>query len=529
MSDSSSALAVRADNDLTFIYDDRHWRVRGLDKQLSCQRLKVNLMVSRRELVHIDTLDLYAARTRRMFIKEAAAELYCEETTIKQDLGRVLLELEARQEALIRERLVEHTPDVPPMTDTERHEALGLLKDPKLLQRILDDYDACGLVGEEPNKLICYLACVSRHLPRPLSVLVQSSSASGKTSLIEATLAMMPPEAQVRLSALSAQSLYYMGHNDLKHKILMVAEEEGAREASYALKLLQSEGRLAIATAGKESDTGRQRTQYYEVEGPVAILLTTTAEHPDAELVNRFLVLSVNETPDQTAAIHRRQRAAYTLEAVAHEVQGARTRHQHAQRLLEPLGVVIPWAEQLSFRTDQTRTRRDHATYLSLIASIALLHQHQRKRVTRLRNGDAEPCVVATAADLEWANRLATEALGARRESLLPQTRQLLEQLDAYVTKRCDEEGVDRIDVRFTQRELREALHWPDRALRRQLARLADLEYVLVYRTGRGNQRVYQLLHDGCAAESAWSLLGLTEAQRLTKTKTPRKAASTLP
>jgi hypothetical protein len=245
--------------------------------------------------------------------------------------------------------------------------------------------------------------------------------------------------------------------------------------------------------------------------------------------VNRFLVLSVNETPDQTAAIHRQQRAAYMLNATARDVQAVRTRHQHAQRLLEPLSVVIPWAEQLSFRTDQTRTRRDHATYLSLIASLALLHQHQRKRATRLRNGVAEPCVVATAADLEWANRLATDALGARRESLLPQTRQLLEQLDAYVTKRCDEERVDRIDVRFTQRELREALHWPDRALRRQLSRLVDLEYVLVYRTGCGNQRVYQLLHDGCAAESALSLLGLTEAQRLTKTKTPRKAASALP
>ena len=79
--------------------------MRGLEKQLSCERLKVNLMVARRELVHVDTLDLYAARMRRMFIKEAAAELYVEEATIKQDLGRVLLELEARQETLIRETL----------------------------------------------------------------------------------------------------------------------------------------------------------------------------------------------------------------------------------------------------------------------------------------------------------------------------------------------------------------------------------------------------------------------------------------
>src|SRR3990170_8222028 len=333
---------------LTFTYDDRHWRVRGLDKELSCERLRVNLMVARRDLVHVDTLDLYAARMRRMFIKEAAAELYVEEATIKEDVGRGLWELERRQEALIRQTLCQHEPEVPPMSEAERQDALALLKDPALLRRILADYDACGLVGEETNKLICYLACVSRHLPRPLSVLIQSSSAAGKTSLVEATLAFMPPEAQRRLSALTGQSLYYMGRTELKHKILAVAEEEGVGEASYALKLLQSEGRLTIASAGKDAESGRQQTQHYEVEGPVAMLLTTTAEEPDAELMSRCLRLSVNEQPAQTAAIHARQRAAYTLAGSAADGEALRQRHQHAQRLLEPLGVVIPWADELT-------------------------------------------------------------------------------------------------------------------------------------------------------------------------------------
>src|SRR3990172_7598610 len=349
----------------------------------SRERLRVNLLVERRELAHVDTLDLYAARMRRMFIKEAAAELYVEEAAIKQDLGRVLLELERRQEALIRQTLRRQEPEAPRMSPAEREDALQLLKDPELLARILADYDACGLVGEETNKLICYLACVSRHLPRPLSVLIQSSSAAGKTSLVEATLAFMPAESQLRLSALTGQSLYYMQRTELKHRILALAEEEGVAEASYALKLLQSEGRLTIASAGKDANTGRQQTQHYEVEGPVAMLLTTTGEEPDAELVSRCLRLSVNEQPGQTAAIHQRQRAAYALESAAVDPAAIRLRHQHAQRLLEPLSVLIPWAEQLTFRVDQTRMRRDHAKYLALIASLALLHQHPRQRVTR--------------------------------------------------------------------------------------------------------------------------------------------------
>ena len=120
-------------------------------------------------------------------------------------------------------------------------------------------------------------------------MLIQSSSAAGKTSLVEATLALMPPEAVHRMSALTPQSLYYMQRQQLRHTILSVAEEEGVAQAAYALKLLQSEGVLRMACVGRDTATGRPQTQHLEVEGPVAMLLTTTASHPDAELQNRCL------------------------------------------------------------------------------------------------------------------------------------------------------------------------------------------------------------------------------------------------
>ncbi|MHB8974853.1 MAG: helix-turn-helix transcriptional regulator [Pirellulaceae bacterium] len=372
-----------------------------------------------------------------------------------------------------------------------------------------------GLVGEETNKLVCYLACVSRLLPQPLSVLIQSSSAAGKTALLEATLQFMPSTAQVRWSALTSQALYYLGREELQHKILAVAEAAGVAEASYALKLLQSEGRLSLAVAGKDSDTGRPQTHYFEVEGPVALLLTTTADEPDGELANRCLILSVNEQPPQTQAIHRRQRTAYTREGHRSEGLSVRTRQQHAQQLLEPLGVIIPWAEQLTFRSDQTRYRRDHAKYLTLIASLALLHQYQRQQTTCTREGTPERCVIATLEDLQRANQLAIAALAPRLDALLPQTCQLLEQLHAYVTERCAQAQVPRHELRFSQRELRVALGWQDRALRRQLARLVELEYVVVYRTGRGNQRVYQWWPAALDTADSATRLGLTDFTHL--------------
>ena len=96
-----------------------------------------------------------------------------------------------------------------------------------------------------------------------------------------------------------------MAETDLKHKVLAVVEEEGAERASYALKLLQSEGQLTIASTGKDPDTDELITHEYRVEGPVMIMLTTTAVELNEELVNRALVLTVDEDRDQTRAIHQ--------------------------------------------------------------------------------------------------------------------------------------------------------------------------------------------------------------------------------
>ena len=289
-----------------------------------------------------------------------------------------MLALESLQEQRIREAM-EPAESVLEMAAKEKEEALELLKSPGLLGRILEDFDACGIVGEATNKLTGYLSCVSRKLDKPLAVIIQSTSAAGKSMLMESVLAMIPEEERVKYSAMTGQSLYYLGETNLKNKILAIVEEEGAEKASYALKLLQSEGELTIASTGKD-DQGRMKTEEYHVEGPVMIFLTTTAVDIDEELLNRCLVLTVDESREQTKAIHDLQREAETFEGLKRKVERERilTIHRNAQRLLKPLHVVNPFARQLTFLSDRTRTRRDHVKYLTLIRSIALLHQYQR-------------------------------------------------------------------------------------------------------------------------------------------------------
>jgi DNA primase len=488
------------DNEVVLVFGDRRWRVRGLAKNLSYDVMKVNVLASRGERFHVDTLDLYGAKARNAYMIQAAVELGVSEVVLKTDLGRVLLKLEQLQDAAIGKAL-EPKPAAAAVAPSEadQAEALALLKSPQLLDRILADFETCGIVGEATNKLTAYIAAVSRKLDRPLAVVVQSSSAAGKTSLMEAVLAFVPEEERVKYSAMTGQSLFYMGETNLKHKVLAIVEEEGASRASYALKLLQSEGELTIASTAKDPETGNLTTHEYRVEGPVMIFLTTTAIEVDEELLNRCLVLSVDEGRRQTEAIHRLQRARRTLEGLF----GRRERdhlarlHQNAQRLLRPLAVVNPFAQALTFLSDKTRTRRDHEKYLTLIDAVALLHQHQRPVKTANWRGEAIEYVEVTQEDLALANRLAHEVLGRSLDELPPQTRRLLAELVALVERRAAAQSVKRGDVRFSRKDVRDAAGWSDTQLRMHLARLTELEYVLVHRGARGQSFEYELLYDG--------------------------------
>ena len=513
-----------SDDEIVVSFGDRRYRVRGLAKNLSAEVLKVNVLASKGEAYHVDSFDLYAARARAHYITQAAKELACREDVIKLDLGRILLKLEALQAERIRGALTRE-PERPKMTAADEAEALALLKTPDLLARIVADFDACGLVGEATNKLVGYLAATSRKLGGPLAIVVQSSSAAGKSSLMDAVLAFMPEEERIKYSAMTGQSLFYMGETNLKHKILAIAEEEGASRASYALKLLQSEGELTIASTGKDATTGNLITQQYRVEGPVMIFLTTTAIEIDEELLNRCLVLSVDEGREQTEAIHRLQRARRTLQGLkakqgkAHLVK----LHQNAQRLLRSLAVVNPYADRLTFLSDKTRTRRDHEKYLTLIDAIALLHQHQRPVRTMQGVGQIVEYIEVTAGDIAQANEIAHEVLGRSLDELPPQTRRLLASVVEYVRGQTQAQAIPQAEVRFTRKDVRDATGWGDTQLRVHLERLVSLEYLLTHREGAGGRFTYELVFDGDVS-TAVHLSGLIDAADIEAVPTMAKS-----
>jgi DNA primase len=517
-------------DELRLVLGERRWRIRGLARASSFDRLAVNVMVSRPngadgadgQVFHVDTLDLYSARARMTYLKAAAAELGVAEEVVRADLARVLLSCEAVADDAVNAAQAPKEAAVV-LSQAEEAAALELLQDPKLTGRIVADFARAGIVGESTNALVGYLVALSRKLEAPLAVVVQSTSAAGKSSLMDAVLAFVPEEDRISFSAMTGQSLFYLGEADLAHKVLAVVEEEGASRATYALKLLQSEGELSIASTGKDAATGRLATHTYKVAGPVALFLTTTAVDVDEELLNRCIVLSVDEDRAQTRAIHDRQRARQTLEELLADQERQRIvkLHRDAQRLLRPVLVANPYAPRLRFADEATRTRRDHMKYLTLIRAIALLHQHQRPTKSVTHNGEAVSYIEVTLDDIALANRLAHEVLGRSLDELAPQTRRLLGHIDTLVANTCRADSVKRADVRFTRRQIREHCGWSEIQVRTHLERLVGLEYVLVHRGGRGQSFVYELLYDGGGADGRPHLLGLVDVAELAESPGP--------
>jgi site-specific recombinase XerD len=350
---------------------------------------------------HLDTLDLYHARSRTAFAKTAACLLGEDPILFEEFTGRIV----GLAEEFLREREKAAPPVV--LSEGDRNQALRLLRDVRYPESVVEDLTRLGYVGEAENKLIAYLASMSRKLEDPLSILVVSRSAAGKSTLSEAIAALAPTEDVLRFTRLTAQTLYYQKPDSLRHKMVVIEEEKGVEDAAYALRVLQSAKHLSLSTASGKGDARRR-----EVKGPVSLFVTTTRTDLDEETAGRFLTLSVDESKEQTRAILAAQREA---EARSPEERERLLRlHQNAQRLLGPVRIVNPYAPRLTFPDDRLSARRDHGKYLGLIRAVAFARQFQREA--------KEGTVEVMLEDIALANRLApgARALALRSHAALP-------------------------------------------------------------------------------------------------------------
>jgi hypothetical protein len=372
-----------------------------------------------------------------------------------------------------------------------------------------------------------YIAATSRKLDEPLSVLIQSRSAAGKSTLQDAIIMLVPTEDYIKYTRLTGQALFYKEEDSLVHKLLAIEEEHGARDASYSIRNMQSSKYLSIAATGKDPVTGKLKTEEYRVKGPVALMITTTEVELDYETSNRFITLTIDESKKMTERILQKQREQETLEGLIKKAETERIikRHHNAQRLLRPLQVINPYAEYLTFPSESLRARRDHKKYLGLIKAIAFIYQYQREIKSIGNNGGMIQYIEVTLDDIEKANKLAGEILGRTLDELSPPSRLLLGMIREMVEARCKEQKSDPGEYRFSRRDIREWTRWSDFQIKCHVRQLEDLEYLYSITGKKGKEYVYELLYPGGGEDGRSFLMGLTSVEQLKKKLSTKRAA----
>lgn len=355
-----------------------------------------------------------------------------------------------------------------------------------IFQTILEDYEKLGVVGEDHNKLMCYLAATSRLMDNPLNILVLSSSGAGKSTLQDKTLKLMPPEDVIRTSAISDKALFYQ--KSLKGKILALEEASGMRD-TYAIRTLISEGYLM-----QESVVGCRSVSRH-VEGGCSIFQTTTNPEIDPETKSRFFILGVDESREQTRRILAMQRKSHTLEGLKDQSdkEGIIRKHHSFQRLLAPCAVVNPFAEELFYEDDRLQARRDQPKFLNLCKAVAFLNQMKKP----LENYNGIDYIEVSREDIQQATELASELLGISLDDLSHPARNLLQLLWEMDRKT------------FTRKEVMNHTGWTKTRLHIHLTELIEMELVLPESQKKNLLQTYKLLYNGEGQDGRRFLLGL--------------------
>lgn len=288
-----------------------------------------------------------------------------------------------------------------------RESANQLLESPELMKRIVDDVAALGVAGEKELIVTTYLCGTSRLLRKPLALIAQGPSSSGKSHCVATAAQCFPPEAVIIATQLTPQSLFYLDPGSLKHRFVVVGERsrvenDDTAEATRALREMLSAGRLSKLVTMKVD--GAMKTVLIEQEGPIAYVESTTLTKLFNEDANRCIILNTDERPEQTRRIIQNIAATYAGMTTAVDRERIIAQHHAVQRMLVPYDVVIPFAAKLGelFQSQKTEARRAFPQLLHMMQASALLHQRQRKI-------DPDGRLVAEADDYKLARHLLTK------------------------------------------------------------------------------------------------------------------------
>ena len=439
-------------------------KLEGLDRMRST--LKVQLQESSRPPVR-HNLDLYNDTQLEKFIRKCAERLEIGTSIISASLSELTEELEKYRLQEIKAKEENLKPKFKKLNLGEIEEAETFLKQTDLLTKTNELIGKSGVIGEEVNRLLMYIIFTSRKREQPLHVIGLGSSGTGKTHLQEKVGELIPEEERVSITTLSENAFYYFGKQELKNKVILIEDLDGAENALYPLRELQTKKRI-VKTIASKNTKGETQTKYLVVEGPVCVAGCTTKEHIYEDNANRSFLIYLDESTIQDEKIMQYQRQLSAGEINTYEQKEIQEFLQNTQRVLKPITIRNPFANKLNLPQSVFKPRRTNNHYLQFIEAITFYYQYQREQQTDKETG--EIYIETTLEDIENANMLLKEVLLRKSDELTGSCRNYLECLKAHLKQKGEKT--------FTNIEIRTQLRIKESTLRNYNKHLQLLGYI---------------------------------------------------
>lgn len=474
--ETSSAQAFNTDNPYklcfttgTALYYVQGGIARGLDS------LKVTLVIEHRITGHKSRskVDLYEDKQVERLCREASERLAIRKDFLEGDVYKLTDLLEDYRE---RQQPKKEEGDAEPvryaLTAAERKRAEDALKSNHLIKEVQELLGRCGIVGEEKARLFLFIITLSYKCKETLHALIQGSSGSGKTRLLQQISDCIPPEDVLRFTRVTESSLYNYPEHFLTNKLLCFEDIDGLKEeAQYAVRELISNGQLTSSTSVK-NEAGQIQSQIKTVRGPIASLAATTRGEVYEDNLSRVFLVAVDESAEQTARVIDYQNRKAAGEVHGKEETEAKRTLQNMVRCLEAKEVVNPFAASVKLPPEAHKIRRLNELFQCFIRMVTLLHQYQRKQ-------DDKGRLIATREDVKAATSILFESIVLKVDELNGSLRQFYEQLKSYLkTQSGNGASGSYKNAEFTLREIRHALKCSKTQLFRYTGDLQQLEYI---------------------------------------------------
>lgn len=412
-------------------------------------------------------LDLYNDTQTEKLTRRTAERLEVGSTAIAKSLADITNQLEIYRLELIASSKLESLKVAKPLTDEEYRAAQEFLSQPNLMKRSGEAITNSGLIGEENNALLMYTIFTTRKRDHPLHVISLGSSGVGKTYLQEKVSELIPEEDKEEITSLSENAFYYFGKTELKNKLILIEDLDGALSSFFPLRELQSKRKIIKRISIKDSK-GNTKTIRVIVEGPICVGGCTTKESIYEDNANRCFLIYLDESKEQDQRIMQRQRAQSAGIINTQTENDIKKMMQNCQRILQPISIRNPYAEYLKLPEAVFKPRRSNAHYLAFIEAVTFYHQYQREQKADATTG--EIYIETTLEDIEQANKLIKETLLRKSDELNTACRRYFEYLKAYLKTENK--------TAFTAKEIRQALRTKHGSQKRYMLQLLLNNYI---------------------------------------------------